>query len=95
MFCRVCKSKNLINFVDLGSSPPSNSLIEKSVLKITDKYYPLNTKVCKDCFTVQVEDFLEADEMFSSEYTYFSSFSKTWLNHAERFSSKTIKELKL
>ena len=33
--------------------------------------------------------------MFSSEYTYFSSFSKTWLNHAERFSKKTIKELKL
>ena len=33
--------------------------------------------VCERCWLVQTLDFAQADEFFSSEYAYFSSFSTT------------------
>jgi predicted TPR repeat methyltransferase len=34
---------------------------------------------------VQTEDYAGAGELFSADYAYFSSFSSTWLNHAEQY----------
>jgi SAM-dependent methyltransferase len=34
---------------------------------------------------VQTEDYANADELFSADYAYFSSFSSSWLAHAEHY----------
>jgi SAM-dependent methyltransferase len=34
---------------------------------------------------VQTEDFAKSDELFDSEYAYFSSFSASWLSHSKRY----------
>ena len=34
---------------------------------------------------VQTEDYAGADELFSDDYAYYSSFSTTWLKHAEQY----------
>ena len=37
---------------------------------------------------MQTEDFVAEDEMFSDDYAYFSSFSSSFLNHAEEYVEK-------
>jgi len=44
---------------------------------------------------VQTEDFIEAHDIFTSDYVYFSSYSSTWIKHAENFVQKAIKNYSL
>jgi len=90
MRCRSCSSKNLINFCDLGQAPPSNSLLAATQLEQHETWYPLKIKVCVECFLVQTQDFIEPHNIFTSDYVYFSSYSSTWIKHAEKFVQKAI-----
>lgn len=83
--CRHCSAKLKLELIDLGTSPPSNAYLSPDVLAAPEKYFPLRIMVCETCWLVQTLDFSQADELFSSEYAYFSSFSTTWLQHAEAY----------
>lgn len=85
MKCRHCGEELTKTFIDLGSSPPSNSYLTDASLKEPEKWYPLRVLVCEKCWLVQTEDFVGAGEMFSEDYAYFSSFSKSWLEHARTY----------
>ena len=82
--CRFCG--NLLNhtFVDLGMSPLSNAYLKLDTINKAEKFYPLHTYVCDNCFLVQLEEFETPDHIFS-DYAYFSSYSETWLRHAENY----------
>ena len=95
MKCRHCASDLQITFVDLGSSPPSNSYLTKKTINKPEKWYPLKVMVCDNCWLVQTEDFVGVSEMFSKDYAYFSSFSSTWLEHAKHFVEKVTSRFKL
>ena len=90
MNCRHCNATLDNIFLDLGESPPSNAYLSKSDLKKFEKKYPLRVLVCDKCWLVQTEDFVDADEMFSNEYAYFSSISKSWVEHARVFVEEAI-----
>ena len=81
--------------MDLGFAPPSNAYLSKDDLSKPEKYYPLKVKVCEECWLVQTEDYANADELFSSDYAYFSSTSTSWLTHAKEYSNKIISRLNL
>lgn len=85
MHCRHCAKPLEHVFVDLGTSPPSNSYLSKESLDRPELYYPLKIYVCDKCWLVQTIDYAERGEFFSEDYAYFSSFSKSWLAHAERY----------
>lgn len=95
MKCRVCSGKNFESFVDLGAAPPSNAYLKKEDLSKGEKWLPLRVFVCLNCWLVQTEDFASSDDLFTNEYAYFSSFSASWLKHAENFSIKMIEKLAL
>ncbi len=95
MLCRHCNSKLDEPFLDLGLSPPSNALIEKKCLSMPEKYFPLKAYVCEKCWLVQTIDQVSPDELFNNNYPYFSSVSKSWCDHAERFVDKVIPFLQL
>lgn len=95
MKCRHCKKELKYNFLDLGFAPPSNSYLSEVDLAKPEKYYPLRVKVCDACWLVQTEDYAKADELFDSDYAYFSSTSSSWLEHAAVYSRKIIDKLKL
>ncbi len=48
-------------------------------------FYPLRVFVCEKCFLVQIDEHKKADEIFDQNYAYFSSFSKTWLEHSQKY----------
>jgi len=88
MRCRHCGTELELAFVDLGSAPPSNAYLTGEGLKQPEKWYPLRVLVCTECWLVQTEDYAHFAELFSSDYAYFSSFSKSWLRHAEDYVSR-------
>ena len=57
MTCRNCKKELNNCFIDLGSSPPSNSYLIKSQLNSIEKYYPLQVYICNYCWLAQVIDY--------------------------------------
>ncbi len=95
MNCRHCGASLRHSFLDLGFAPPSNAYLTVADLTQPEKYYPLRTKVCDQCWLVQTEDFAVTDELFSPDYAYFSSTSTGWLVHAARYAEKMIRALPL
>lgn len=87
MKCRHCQAELTLPLLDLGTAPPSNAYLTKRTLHALEKYFPLRVLVCTECWLVQTEDYAGADELFSADYAYFSSFSTTWLKHAEKYIS--------
>lgn len=85
MKCRHCGSALRCNFLDLGFAPPSNAYLTAADLSKPEVYFPLRLKVCEECWLVQTEDYASAESLFSAEYAYFSSASRSWLAHAARY----------
>lgn len=90
MKCRHCLAELELSLIDLGSSPPSNAYLTEATLKAPEKWFPLKVLVCTDCWLVQTEDYAGAEELFDADYAYFSSFSDTWLRHAEEYVEKVV-----
>jgi len=95
MKCRHCNSELEVPLIDLGVTAPSNSYLENKQLIKDEKAYPLKVLVCSKCWLVQTEDFVGAEQMFSHDYAYFSSFSSTWLNHAKQYVEMISEKLQL
>ncbi len=85
MNCRHCAHPLQHVFLDLGFAPPSNDYLSAADLRAPETYFPLKLFVCEQCWLVQTEDYACADELFRSDYAYFSSVSKSWLEHAARY----------
>jgi len=83
--CRHCGSELRLPFLDLGSAPPSNAYLTEAGLRAPEVWYPLRLLVCESCWLVQTEDHAGREALFTEDYAYFSSFSTSWLNHAERY----------
>lgn len=95
MNCRHCHARLQHIFLDLGFAPPSNAYLTAAQLSQPERYYPLKLFVCNQCFLVQTEDFAAADELFSSDYAYFSSVSTSWLDHAAKYCAMITRRLGL
>jgi len=85
MNCRHCNAELKQVFADLAYSPVSNSMLSKSELQKPESYYPLKVFVCQKCFLVQVDDVNKPEDFFNEDYTYYSSFSSSWLKHAKNY----------
>lgn len=90
MKCRFCKTELKHVFIDLINSPASNSYLNPEQLNEPETYYPLKVYICHNCFLVQVDEYQKSDALFNSEYAYFSSYSRTWLAHAQKYTQDMI-----
>lgn len=75
-------------------SPPSNAYVTPERLQHAETFFPLHAFVCDDCKLVQLEQFQAPHEIFS-DYAYFSSYSQSWLRHAEQYVDAMIPRLRL
>ena len=87
--CRYCEAELTQNFIDLGMSPLSNSYLNTEQINKKESFYPLHVFVCSDCLLVQLEEFESPQNIFTN-YAYFSSYSKTWLEHAQEYVNMMI-----
>jgi len=91
MNCRNCGHLLENVFVDMQTCPPSNAMVKKEALNQPEIYFPLKVFVCEKCWLVQVDEIEKIENIFNSEYTYFSSYSTTWLEHAKSYNILRVK----
>ena len=87
--CRFCGTQLQHTFVDLGMSPPCQTHITPAQLNQMEAFYPLHVWVCHECYLVQLEEYVAPSDIFS-EYAYFSSYSKSWVEHARKYSEEMV-----
>ncbi len=92
--CRFCEAPLEVCVADLGMSPLANAFVSAERLGAMEPFFPLSAFVCGRCFLVQLGHF-EAPERIFSDYVYFSSFSDTWLEHAEAYATAMTARLAL
>ena len=92
--CRHCDAHLRHTLVDLGSSPLCNTLLDEDALQGGEPFYPLHVRVCDQCFLAQLGQFVSPEEIFE-EYSYFSSFSDSWVAHAEAYVCSMIERFSL
>ncbi|WP_345952702.1 class I SAM-dependent methyltransferase [Mucilaginibacter sp. PAMB04168] len=90
MKCRFCKTKLSHVFIDLQQSPASNSFLTQEQLGQPEAFYPLKVYTCHHCFLVQIAEYKKFDTIFDNQYVYFSSYSSSWLKHAEQYTESMI-----
>ncbi len=95
MKCRHCHSDRTHSFLDLGFAPPSNAYLAGADLYRAERHFPLRLAVCEVCWLVQTEDYALASELFSADYAYFSSTSRSWLDHAAQYERDMTERLRL
>src|SRR4051812_42813945 len=92
--CRGCRAELDQPFLDLGVMPLANSNVKSENLNAEERAYPLRVFFCEACGLVQQLDFTAAEDIFD-EYQYYSSFSKSWLDHARRYVEGITERLEL
>ena len=93
--CRFCNEPLENLFIELGNAPPTNSFRTEEQLNEPEVAYPLRVFVCNKCYLVQVDEHKEHNEIFGSDYVYFSSVSKPWLEHCKKYADFIIPNLNL
>jgi 2-polyprenyl-3-methyl-5-hydroxy-6-metoxy-1,4-benzoquinol methylase len=93
--CRFCNNILTFKFIDLVNSPPSNSFLSEEQLNEPEIFYPLKLYVCNKCFLVQIDEYKKSNEIFNNQYAYFSSYSKSWVEHARVYSEMVIKRFNI
>jgi SAM-dependent methyltransferase len=64
--------------------PLCQTNIAPEQLNAMEPFYPLRVYVCRECLLVQVEELMAPKDIFS-EYSYFSSYSDSWVEHSRRY----------
>jgi hypothetical protein len=86
-FCRVCGSKKIEQFFDLGNQPPANSLLKYPGDK--EDFYPLALDWCQDCNLVQLDYTVDPEKLFS-EYVWVTATSQTARDFSETFYKELV-----
>jgi 2-polyprenyl-3-methyl-5-hydroxy-6-metoxy-1,4-benzoquinol methylase len=92
--CRFCAIPLQHTFVNLGMSPLCESFLSADHLNQMEPFFPLHVWVCGSCFLVQLEEYVSVEHIFS-DYAYFSSYSDSWLKHAENYTNQMVKRFGL
>ncbi len=89
--CRLCHSKNLKVWLDLGFHPHSDQF--RKTRDAGQMTYPLRVVQCQDCEFNQLDYVVPAQELYTIDYLYESSITATgdihWDNFAESVIEKT------
>ena len=92
--CRGCGTTLRLTFVDLGAQPLANSYLDREGLNRMEPFFPLHVRVCERCYLVQLPEVESAADIFG-DYAYFSSYSDSWLEHAETYVDHVVERLAL
>ena len=90
--CRICKKYTSKIFCDLGYSPLANSYPKN--INEKEIYYPLKVFFCQKCKLPQLPEHQSAKKIFT-DYDYFSSYSKSWIEHSKNYVKEMIRFVKL
>src|SRR5690606_28873681 len=80
--CRSCGGTDLQRFLDLGTTPLPDALVDPGADLSQEERFPLGVAFCPSCSLVQLTEEVSAEKMFVDNYHYYSSFSDHLLKHS-------------
>jgi 2-polyprenyl-3-methyl-5-hydroxy-6-metoxy-1,4-benzoquinol methylase len=75
-------------------SPLCESYLPAARVDAPEVFYPLNVLLCPGCLLVQLPAYVPGEDIFT-DYAYFSSYSDSWVAHAERYAREMTAALGL
>lgn len=93
--CRHCSEELHQTFADLGTAPPCNNIVPPHLFDAPEDTYPLHAYVCGNCRLVQVPAVVTRENVFNDNYSYFSSYSASWLAHSKKYVDDVVSRFKL
>lgn len=90
MNCRMCGSRNLYKFLDLGLTPPADQFRRKDQLMEPDICYPLQVLMCEYCGLAQLSHVVSPEVLYRNDYPYESSTTKTGQLHWAEFATSVV-----
>jgi len=94
-FCQICNSKKLSIILDLGFTPPCDSLPNDEALSVSEIYYPLKLLRCSDCFLMQLSYVVDPRILFHINYPYKSSITNVLSDNLQNGAQKIIENLNI
>ena len=93
--CRSCGHRGLRPVLDLGVTALVDTLVTRERLNGPENKYPLQVGLCERCALMQSCETPPPQEVFHDDYTYYASFSTTWLEHSRQCVLKQIERFRL
>jgi SAM-dependent methyltransferase len=75
-------------------SPLCESYVAADDLNRMEPFYPLKVYVCHNCYLVQLDEFVAAEDIFT-EYAYFSSYADSWVEHCRKYTEMIAERFSL
>ena len=77
-------------------SPLCENFLPQERLDEPEVFYPLHVRLCSSCLLVQLPAYVSGEAIFAdADYAYFSSYSDSWVAHAERYAQAITERLRL
>jgi SAM-dependent methyltransferase len=93
--CRSCGQTDLEPILSLGRTPLADALLTEEQLGKPEWIVPLDWVFCPYCSLVQITESVSPEILFGKDYLYFSSVSKTLLQHFRQSAEELIESRKL
>ena len=88
--CRICRSDNIKEMLDLGEQPPANSLYRSDEKR--PPTVPLRLMYCQKCSTVQLGEDVDPEYLFG-EYLWVTGTSATAIQYSHEFAKKALSQV--
>ncbi len=93
--CRMCKSQTLIEYLDLGQTPPADQFRTEEERDVPEIAYPLKVAVCDSCGLSQLTHIVDPRVLYQFDYPYESSTTATGKKHWDSFAQAVCARLNL
>ena len=88
--CRSCGYNDLEPILSLGRTPLADALLTEAQLGLPELIVPLDWVFCPNCSLAQITESVSPEILFRRDYPYFSSVSKTLLQHFRESAEELI-----
>jgi hypothetical protein len=93
--CRSCRQTGLQPVLSLGRTPLADALLTEEQLDLPEPIVPLDWVFCPHCCLVQITESVDPEILFGRDYPYFSSVSKSLVQHFRESAEELIEWLGL
>ncbi len=94
-YCQISGKNNLIEFIDLGEQPLSDTLIEKKNLSKKDKFFELKILRSPTLGHTQLSYIVPQKELYHLDYPYRPGITPSIVEHHNYQSKKNIQKFKI
>ena len=93
--CRSCSFPELKHVISFGDTPLADRLVRKDKLGEIDPKAPLDVVFCPNCSLIQIDATVSPEILFGKDYPYYSSVSKSLMEHFSASATEIIDRKKL